>query len=310
MDSGNETEVLTENAQPVAAVVANTEISEATPQAEPTEQLEVYIEEDAGDQEKPKTEMSQAQAYAAFQKEKRKRKDKQSELDSKDDEIAAMQKTVSELQSQVGNITRGEMPDPYDFDNKEDHYAALKEWEGTSQAKAPAKQEPAKQQADNTLADEAEFYLHQKEQELTKALPGYNDAKNAVMETFKANYGVTDPNQTMIYLSNIAKQSGVDIAKAVMAMEKVPSLVGELDAAGGNQFAIAKVLEKAANKVKTRSAKNIDTQPEPEINNSGPVNSNSAAVAKLRDAWVKKTNTANYNAYNQAKQKANEKGKN
>ena len=112
MASGNETEVLTENAQPVAAVVANTEISEATPQAEPTEQLEVYIEEDTGDQKEPKNEMSQAQAYAAFQKEKRKRKDKQSELDSKDNEIAAMQKTVSELQSQVGNITRGEMPDP------------------------------------------------------------------------------------------------------------------------------------------------------------------------------------------------------
>ena len=167
MDSGTDTLIKEEVAQPDEAVVADAEITEDKPQSEATEQEELYVDEDEGDQEKP-TGMSQAQAYAAFQKEKRKRKDKQEQIDKDAIEKDSLRKELTDLKAQVGNITRGEMPDPYDFDNKEDHYKALKEWEGTAAPVATDTTKPVEQQ--NTANDEAEFYLHQKEQRKTKQL--------------------------------------------------------------------------------------------------------------------------------------------
>ncbi len=298
MDSGTDTLDKEEVVQPAEVVETKAEITEANPQAEATEQVELYIDEDEGDQEKPTTGMTQAQAYAAFQKEKRKRKDKQEQIDKDAIEKENLQKELSDLKAQVGNITRGEMPDPYDYESKEAHYEALKKWEGNAAPKATEESKAPEQQ--NTADDEAEFYLYQKEQELTKLLPDYQKSKDGLMKMFSDD-GMANPKGAMLFLANIAQQKGVDIAKATMTIERIPSSLEDIKKAGNNHFMIGDILEKAANKVKTRTKKPINTQPEPEINSTGAIDGGNEAVNKLRQQWVANPSTQNYNAYQKAK---------
>lgn len=298
MDSGTDTLNKEEVVQPVEVVETEAEINKANPQAETIEQEELYVDEDEGDQEKPKNGMTQAQAYAAFQKEKRKRKDKQEQIDKDATEKESLRKELSDLKAQVGNITRGEMPDPYDFDNKEDHYKALKEWEGAALPQAASENDAEPQQ--DSADDEAEFYLYQKEQELTKLLPDYQKSKDGLIKMFSDD-GMANPKGAMLFLANIAQQKGVDIAKATMTIERIPSLLEDIKRAGNNHFMIGDILEKAANKVKTRTRKPINTQPEPEINSTGAIDGGNEAVNKLRQAWVANPNKQNYNAYQKAK---------
>ena len=298
MVSGTDTLDKEEIVQPVEVVETKTEITEANPQAEATEQVELYIDEDEGDQQKPTTGMTQEQSYAAFQKEKRKRKEKQEQIDKDAIEKESLRNELADLKAQVGNITRGEMPDPYDFDSKEDHYKALKEWEGKL---APQQQSESKvDEEQNSTNDQAEFYLYQKEQELTKLLPDYQKSKDGLMQMF-IDDGMDNPKGAMLFLADIAKQKGVDIAKATMTIERIPSLLEDIKRAGNNHFMIGDILEQAANKVKTRAKKIIDTQPEPEINSTGAIDGGNEAVNKLRQAWVANPNKHNYNAYQQAK---------
>lgn len=296
MDSGAEALNEVGVVQPVEVVETETEITEANPQAEATEQEELYIDEDEGNQQKP-IGMTQEQSYAAFQKEKRKRKEKQEQIDKDALEKESLRKELADLKAQVGNITRGEMPDPYDFDNKEDHYKALKEWEGNA---APKAAETKQVEQQGSADDEAEFYLYQKEQELTKLLPEYQASKDSLLKIFKDD-GMDNPKGAMLFLSNIAQQKGIDIAKAVMTMERIPSLFEDIKRAGSNQFMIGDILEKAASKVKTRTKKPINTQPEPEINSTGAIDGGNEAVNKLRQKWVANPSTQNYNAYQNAK---------
>lgn len=304
MESGETTETLNEDLQPVDAVVVDTEITKDIPQSEASADSELYVDDDEGDQEKPKTNMSQQQAYAAFRKEQEKRKRKNEELDKEKAERERLQREVDELKSVVGSIKKGKPPtyESCDYDEKA-YQTQMAEYYNTQSATPTntAKQEEASPA--NTRNEQAEFYLYQSEQALTKALPEYDDAKLAVSESLRTKCGVTDVDGVMVILADIAMQNNIDIAKALLAMNKVPSLVDELNRVGNNQFGIAKVLEKAASRVKTRSAKVINTQPEPEINHSGPVDSSTAAITKLRNAWVKNPNTANYNTYQAAKQK-------
>lgn len=297
MDSGTDTSIKEEIVQPDKAVVAESEIAEGKPQPDDTEQEELYIDEDEGDQKKP-NRMSKAQAYAAFQNEKRKRKDKQEQIDKDAIEKENLRNELLELKAKVGDITRGEMPDPFDFDNKEDHYKALKEWEGKSTSVATDTKKPVEQQ--ESVDDEAEFYLYQREQELTKLVPDYQESKDGLMKMF-VDDGMANPQGAMLFLANIAQQKGVDIAKAVMTIKRIPSLLEDIKKAGNNQFMVADILETAANKVKTRTKKPIDTQPEPEIKSTGAIDGGNEAVNKLRQKWVANPSTQNYNAYQQAK---------
>ena len=71
------------------------------------------------------------------------------------------------------------------------------------------------------MDDQAEFYLYEKELALTKLVPKYDEAKTELLESL-SNNGIK-PEKGMNYLSNIARQKGVDIAKVVVAMQKMPS---------------------------------------------------------------------------------------
>lgn len=303
MDSGNTHEAQNEVVQPNDAVVADLESTETKPQVEATEPQEFYVDEEA-DQEQAKHGMSQAQSYAAFQKEKEKRKKKQLEIDKGNNERAAMQATIDELQATVGKITKGAPPTLESCDYDEGQFSQ-KMQEYYSNPGKPAKQEVAKPEARNDVErDEAEYNLYQQEQALTKDLPDYEEAKASFMNTVKSQYGVQDPSVTIAMIADIAKQSGVDAAKAIFAMNKVPALLAELNSAN-NPFAMAKVLEKAAAKVKSRVKAPITTQPEPDVTNSGPIDNTKGTVEKLRKAWLEKPSIENHKRYNAAKNKQN-----
>lgn len=301
MDSGTDTLIKEEVVQPVEVVETDTEITEANPQAEATEQEELYIDEDEGDQQKP-TGMTQEQSYAAFQKEKRKRKDKQEQIDKDAIEKEDLRKELAELKATVGSLSKGKPPTLESLDYDEEAYQEATQ---AYYANPEAKAQPASKEVDTGENDEAEFYLYQKEQELTKLLPDYQASKDGLIKAF-ADDGMTNPKGAVLFLSNIAQQKGIDIAKAVMTMNRIPSIIEDIKRAGNNQFMIGDILERAANKVKTRTKKPIDTQPEPEINSTGAIDGGNEAVNKLRQQWVANPSTQNYNAYQKAKKKQGE----
>lgn len=304
METGNAIENKDEANQPVDSVVENTEATEAKPQAEATDEQEIYFDDSSDDQDiSHKTEMTQAQAYAAFQKKKKQSAKRKEELEAEQERSSRLQRELEELKATVGQITKGKPPtlDQFDYD-EEKYQQAVRDYYSAPETK-PAKTKPAEQkQESNPVNDEAEFYLYQKEQELVKHIPDYEKAKAEVVESFD-KYGVKDSNQALNYLSMISKQKGVDVAKVIFAINKSPGILDEIVNAGANDFAVADILVKAEGRVKTRSRKPIDSEPEPVITNSGKVNSNNEQVNQARQKWIDNPTSANYNAYQAAKKK-------
>lgn len=282
--------------------VVATDVEEVNqPQVNDTDDVELYVETE-GDHEQPKTNMSQEQAYAAFRKEKEKRQRKNDELEAAQKREKELIDRLAKLESSVGTITKGAPPtlESCDYDEAE-FTKKVQEYYSQPQTKPEVKTEQQQNQS-NPALDEAEFYLYQSEQELSKQLPDYEQNKSELIAKMKSQYGATD--STMTQFAMIAKQAGADIAKANVALNKNPSLLAELSQActTGNQFAIAEVLKKAASKVQTRQRKPLDTQPEPTINSSGPIDNQVAKVEKLRKLWREDpTNIEASNAYFSAK---------
>lgn len=304
MELDNTIETKDEANQPGKVVVTDSEATKAKPQAEATDEQEFYVDDSSDDQETShKTEMSQAQAYAAFQKKKKQSAQRKEELEASQKRETKLQSELDELKAVVGKITKGKPPTLEQFDYDEGQYQnAVKEYYSAPETTpTKAKKAEAKQES-NPVNDEAEFYLYQREQELTKAIPEYDKAKAEVVESF-GKYGIKDPTIALNYLSNISKQKGVDVAKVIFAINKSPKILDDIVAAGANDFAVADILVNAESKVKTRSKKKIDSEPEPTITNSGAINSNTEQVNQARQKWIDNPSTANYNAYQAAKKK-------
>ena len=265
------------------------------------EELEVYVEEEEGDQKKPT--MSQEAAYAAFRKEQKKRKEKQKLIDAEKEENARLKAKLEDLESKVGQIVKGEPPtlESCNFDEAVYQQKTREYYTGGTPSRPP-EPTPEPKGEDDGMIDQALFYLHQNESELSQAMPGYSDSKSAVEAVFKAN-DLQDTERAFAYIANIARLKGVSAAKAIVAIDKNPNIVSELLAVGDNQILAGEIIEKAANKVKTRKKKAIDSQPEPDISNQGPVDYTAAQVEKLRKSWVDKPSAKNYAAYKQAKQR-------
>lgn len=283
-DLGNIANTEEETKQPVNVVA--TEAEEITqPQGDDGE-VELYVETE-GDQEQPKTNMSREQAYAAFRKEKEKRQRKNEELEASKKREQELAERIAKLESSIGSIKKGAPPTLESFDYDEDKYAqAVKEYYAPSQPeKAEAKQEIANESNQSpVLNDEAEFYLYEKEQELIKQIPDYESDKAQLVEKFK-QFGGGEHN--LNEMAQIANQTGVDIAKANLAFNRNPALLNKLvNAYPRGPFAVADVLKEAESKVQTRQRKPIDTQPEPNINSSGPIDNKASAIAKAREAWM------------------------
>lgn len=304
MELDNAIEAQNETVQPDEVVVTDSEATEATPQADATEEQEFYVDDSSDDQETShKTEMSQAQAYAAFQKKKKQSAQRKKDLEAEQEKANKLQAELEELKATVGKITKGKPPtlEQFDFDESQ-HQNAMEKYYSAPET-TPSKANKAEtEQASNPVNDEAEFYLYQREQELTKKIPGYEDAKASVAESFVKN-GL-DTNQSFNYLSNIAKQKGVDVAKVVFAMNNSPRILDDILAAGSNDFAVADILVEAEKKVKTRSKKKIDSQPEPDIKSSGSIDNHQKLVEKARQKWMDDGSIKSFNEYKAAKKAA------
>ena len=303
MELDNTIEAQNETVQPEEVVVTDSETTEATPQAEATEEQEFYVEDSSGDQETSrKSEMTQAQAYAAFQKKKKQSAERLKKINEDAERIERIERENAELKAAVGKISRGEMPEPYDYDDKHTYYKALKEWESKGQPSETVKQAESVQEQ-KPVNDEAEFYLYQKEQELSKAIPAYDDAKDSLINSLKER-GFTNPNGALTFLSEISRQKGLDAAKVIFAMGKSPKIIDAVSAAGNNSFAVADILADAENRVKTRSKKKIDSQPEPDIKSSGAIDNHKKLVAKAKAKWMEDGSIKSFNEYKAAKKAA------
>ena len=300
MELDDTIEAQNETVQPEEVVVTDSEATEATPQAEATEEQEFYVDDSSDDQETSrKTEMTQAQAYAAFQKKKKQSAERLKKINEDAERIERIERENAELKAAVGKISRGEMPEPYDYDDKHAYYKALKEWESKGQPSETVKQAEAAPEQ-KPANDEAEFYLYQKEQELSKAIPAYDDAKNSLINSLKER-GFSDTNASITYLSEISRQKGLDVAKVIFAMSKSPKIIDAISAAGNNAFAVADILADAEGKVKTRSKKKIDSQPEPDIKSSGAIDNATKALQKAKEKWISSKSGADFLAYQAAK---------
>lgn len=284
-DLGNMAETVTDTEQPVETVAVETE-EVIQPQGDDGE-VELYVEAE-GDQSEPnKTNMSQEQAYAAFRKEKEKRQRKNEELEASRKREQELVNRLAELEGTVGKIKKGAPPTLESCDYDEARYQeAMKTYLSQPETPAkPAESEPQQtQQNAGFLDDESEFYLYQKEQDLMKHFPSYAQDKAELVQKLN-QYGGGE--QSIAEMSHIAHQTDVDIARAVLSLNRNPMLVDQLvKAYPRGPFAVEKVLKQAESKIQTRQRKPLDSQPEPTINNSGPIDKKSAAVAKAREAWM------------------------
>lgn len=308
MESGlenTEAQPIVEDVKPAEDVKTEAEETEATSQAKEEITEELYVDDEEGDQKKPN--MSQEAAYAAFRKEQKKRKEKQKQIDAEKEESERLRKELEELKSTVGKIAKGAPPTLESCDYDEEAFRK-KVLEYYSDAKPEAGKPAANTEQEKKANDEAQFYLYQKEQDIKKVMPGYDKSKDAFVGILK-DHGIDRTEDAIEFLADIARHKGADIAKVIVAVENRPSIIGDIQRAGNNQILIADILQEAANKVKTRSKKAIDSQPEPEISNTGPIDYSSAQVEKLRQAWVENSNTRTYAAYKAAKDKLKTKGK-
>lgn len=302
MDTGIQSEAENKAEQPNDAVVADLEATEAKPQADDTEEAELYVDDSSDDQEiSHKNEMSQAQAYAAFQKKKKQSAQRKQELEESKIREEKLQSELDELKATVGEMAKGKPPTLEQFDfNESEYQEAVKKYYSKPEAK---KEEDKPQKTSNPANEEAEFYLYQREQELTKSLPGYEKAKEEVAEAFSKTGVIKDNDMAFNYIASVAKQKNIDAAKVIFAMSKSPNILNDIIAAGSNAFLVADILANAESKVKTRKKTQIDSKPEPELTNSGPIDSNNEAVKKARKKWVDNPTSANYALYQKAKNK-------
>ena len=291
MELDKQTEAQSEAQQPTESLVDKVETSDSTPNETPNDEQELYVDDSSDDQSiSHKTEMTRDQSYAAFQKKKKQSAKRKEELEAG---AVREQKLQDELKAANAKIESMATVNPPTMD--EVGYDEVIYREKMEEYLTKSKPSQQKQSQVSEVDDQAEFYLYEKELALTKLVPKYDEAKTELLESL-SNNGIK-PEKGMNYLSNIARQKGVDIAKVVVAMQKMPHILNDILKAGNNDFKVADILEQAASKVKTREKKRIDSKPEPEISNSGPVDNIEAAKSKAYKTYQENPTLANHKAY-------------
>ena len=126
--------------QPEEVVVTDSETTEAKPQAEATEEQELFVDDSSDDQSTShKSEMTQAQAYAAFQKKKKQSAARKEELNASAVREQKLQDELNELKATVGKITKGKAPTLDECDwNEEVYQQKVKDYYLAPEAKQKA----------------------------------------------------------------------------------------------------------------------------------------------------------------------------
>ena len=296
------TEVQEQTLQPVDSVVTETEEG-ATPQSADDKIVIEVDEQESGQEANAQSGNKDSAMYVRMKKEKEKRKREHEERLKAEAEKEELRRELDELKSRVNPIVN---PKPTlescDYDNERFEREIVAYYQNGGNEKPKQKAETHEQEQFNEQAFEAEYYLKESESNVAKSYPKYSEDKDQLLQKFNANGG---GEQTFTYLSTIASQAKIDIAKANIALNRNNELFSSLvnAASAGNQFAIADVLKQAASKVDLRTSKKVDTTPTPDIKNSGPIDNHNAAIAQAKDKWMNSGSVNDFKAY-QAAQKA------
>ncbi|QDP50480.1 MAG: hypothetical protein Unbinned6284contig1001_36 [Prokaryotic dsDNA virus sp.] len=257
----NVTEAQEQVDQPTDVVATKVEEG-ATPTSTDSDLIEIEVEEQGDQQTTPEQSVDWRKA---MQKEKAAKRRKTEQLNAEQEKNNRLQKEIDELKAQINPIVN---PKPtlekFDYDN--DRYEkAVNEYYQNQSKQPSSKPQEVEQEQFNEQAFEADYYLRRKEGSIAKVYPKYEQDKSELLDKFTANGGNAE---TFTFLSNIASQAKIDIAKANIGLNGSDTLFKELLSAarGDNVFAVADVLKRAENKVKFSTKKSIDTKPEPTIN--------------------------------------------
>ena len=307
MDSGNMSEVEIEGVQPGEVVATDLEATDTPPQVEETEQPLVYIEDEGDQQEEPKSGMDEAQLRAAMREEREKRKRKNAELEAAKKEKQELEERLARAEKLAFEAAVGKKPNPSDYLDATDYDQALSKYNEMVGNYSPKQAESAKQEEQSQsgiqLSEDQELHAYKTRAELRQFLPDYDEAEARIDNVMRqAGLNVEQVKSSLIALTAL---HGIDYAKAVYALDRIPSLRDELGRAP-NELALAQVMKKAADKVKVNHPQKIDTKPEPELTSSGAVHASAQMVEKLREKWAETGSAADYKALSEARKKLKE----
>jgi len=310
MDSGDMSEVESNEVQPEEAVAAESEVTEPTPQGEATEQSELYIEEEDDQLEEESSNnsgMTEAQMRAAFKEERDKRKRKHAELEESKKRVQELEDRLSKVEQLALDAAVGNKPDPNEFLDASEYADAMKRYEEKANSfqrnKSQNDQQEANPETRFNLTEDQEFYAYKSKEELKKHFSDYDEVESELDAQLK-NSGV-NVDAAKAELIAISHLHGIDYAKSMYALKKVPGMLDKLGraAATNNPYAIAQAMKEAASKIKERKSQPIDTKPEPEVNSSGPVNVATKELEQARKAYLENRTVQNFKVMQAAKQK-------
>ena len=299
-DLENMSEVIEDKPKAVEGVVPDTD--NTIPPNDSEEGELTFIEDEGEPNETPKENDQLMKQRAAFAKSKQKQREEKEKREAAEREARELRERLERLEASQADIQKGKPPTLASCDYDEETYETkVREYYSQPAKKDEPKATPNQEKF--KADDESEFYHYQKANDLRSKLPNYDELEGKAKKNFE-KFG--NPDIVINNISRIAMQKGVDVAKAIAAFGMSESMVDELAKAAstGNQFAIADVIDKAAKRIQPRTSKKIDTQPEPTINSSGPIDNSAKAVEKARQAWIDNGTAANYNAYKAAKKAA------
>lgn len=294
-DDGTELTVEQEdNNQPDVTVAGESEEKEGSLQPTNTDEFELEIDGEGEPETTPEKQPDYEKARKAFKEREAKRLQKEKEEKERQELIDR----VNALESEKSKANKPTLEScDYDedlFDKKlSEYYQSLS---STSKSESDSNKSATK-----NVDPEIEIKSSRQEDEIRKKLPAYDDIKVDLAMKF-ANDGV-DPDAVLADIQMICHHAGIDSAKAVIGLAKVPNAYDKLKEIAGNPVAVSSFLGKVTNQVKIAQAKKVDSVPEPEINSSGAIDNTAAGVEKLRKAWLENSTSENYRKYQQAKAK-------
>ncbi len=281
-----------ETEQPTEAVTTEVEDNSPESQGDDTESFELQIDSEGEPDKTPENKPDYEMARKAFKEREEKRKQREQE----EAERKALIDRVNKLES--GNQS-SKAPTLADCDYDEDEYQK-KVAEFYSKPKQAQTESDSKPNAIG-VDPEIEIKSSRQEEDIRKKLPAYDDIKTDLAMKF-ADEGV-DPDAIIGQIQNICHYAGIDSAKAIVALGKVPNAFEDLKKHANNAVAVSRFLGQVSEKVRLAKAKKVDTVPEPELKSSGAIDNTVAGVEKLRKEWVANASAANFRRYNEAKNK-------
>ena len=305
-DLENMLDVDNSNDQPNEAVAAELEATSTTPQGEATDPVEFFIDDEGSQESKPNNNFDDtAKRKAAFAKSKRKEREAVQKAKELEQKLENERLERERLAAQVAALSAGPRPTVESCGWDEQEFIKQNaEWE-SKQPKAVEKQAtPA--QVDSYEPDyDAQFQLSEGDELLKKG--GITDVAEKASELssiLQSKFGA-NPDAVFDNWAAIAEESGesYSVSSARYMIARNPSVLDEISRCR-TPLGINRILKREALKLKTRSQQKLDTQPEPDIKSSGPIDNAAKAIESAKAKWMQSGSVADYNAYKQLKKTA------